>query len=72
MKVKKNPHATALGKLGGRKRMDALSPAERKKLASEAGTARAKKLSAQRRKEIAKLAVAARERKRAEKKVANG
>ena len=71
MKLKKNPHAKALGKLGGKKRMGALTPAERRKLASEAGIARAKKLTAQRREEIAKAAVAARERQRAERRTAN-
>jgi len=67
MQKKKNPHAQALGKLGGRARMDALSPKKRRELASQAGLARAKKLSAHKRKQIAKAAVAARERRRAER-----
>jgi hypothetical protein len=64
---KKNPHAQALGRLGGKARMDALSPKKRKELASQAGRARAKKLSAHQRQKIAKVAVAARERRRAER-----
>lgn len=69
MEKKKNPHAQALGALGGRARMKALTPAERKTLAAKAGTSRAKKLSPRKRSDIAKIAVAARERKRNRKRV---
>jgi hypothetical protein len=65
---KKNPHAQALGSLGGRARMDSLTHRERRELAAKAGAARAKKLSARKRKEIAKAAVAARERRRSERR----
>jgi len=68
MGKKKNPHAQALGKLGGKARAEALSDAEIAKIASTGGRARAEKLSAAERKRIAKLAVAARERKRREEK----
>jgi hypothetical protein len=61
---KKNPNAQALGRLGGKARSEALSPAEITKIASKGGKARAAKLSATELSRIAKLAVAARERKR--------
>jgi hypothetical protein len=64
MTTKKNPHAQALGSLGGKARATSLPEAEIAKIASKGGTARAKSLSAERRREIAKKAVAARERKR--------
>lgn len=64
---KKNPHAQALGKLGGKARVKSLSQAEIDKIASKGGKARAAKLSATERSRIAKLAVQARERKRAQK-----
>ena len=60
----KNPHAQALGRLGGRARAEKLSTAQIAKIGSKGGKARAAKLSAAERKRIAKLAVAARERKR--------
>lgn len=63
---RKNPHAVALGSLGGRVRMKGLSSGERSNLSKRGGTARAKKLSAKQRSRIAKLAVVARERKRRE------
>lgn len=66
-KKKKNPHAQALGVLGGKARMRTLTPTERKQLAASGGATRAKKLGSRRRKEIAKLAVAARERGRAKR-----
>jgi hypothetical protein len=66
-KKKKNPHASALGRLGGRARANSMTPAERRELASKAGRARAAKLSARRRSEIAKRAVQAREKGRAER-----
>ena len=61
---KKNPHAQALGSLGGTARARNLPESELTKIASEGGRARAAKLSAAERKRIAKLAVQARERKR--------
>jgi hypothetical protein len=67
----KNPHAAALGKLGGKARMEALSPAERINLSKKGGRERAKRLSAAERSRIAKLAVRARERKRRERKAAS-
>lgn len=60
----KNPHAQALGSLGGKARAKCLSDSEIAKIASKGGQARATKLSAAERSRIAKLAVAARERKR--------
>jgi hypothetical protein len=64
---KKNPHAKALGSLGGKARAESLSNAEIAKISSKGGRARAKNLSAAELSRIAKLAVAARERKRARK-----
>ena len=64
MGKKLNPHAQALGSLGGKARAKSLSEAEIAKIASKGGRARATKLSAAERSRIAKLAVAARERKR--------
>jgi hypothetical protein len=61
---KKNPHAQALGRLGGKARAENLSDAEIAKIARKGGKARAAKLTAAERGRIAKLAVAARERKR--------
>ena len=61
---KPNPHAQALGSLGGTARAKNLSDAEISKIASKGGKARAAKLSAAELSRIAKLAVAARERKR--------
>jgi hypothetical protein len=67
MSKSKNPHAQALGSLGGKARAEALSDAEITRIASAGGQARAKVLPAAERKRIAMLAVAARERKRAKK-----
>lgn len=64
MGKKKNPHAQALGSLGGKARAKNLSDAEINKIASKGGNARAAKLSAAERSRIAKVAVAAREKKR--------
>jgi hypothetical protein len=61
---RKNPHAQALGKLGGKARAEKLPQSEIAKIASKGGMARAAKLSAAERSRIAKLAVQARERKR--------
>jgi len=63
---KPNPHAQALGSLGGKARAKSLSVAAIAKIASKGGKARAAKLSAEELSRIAKLAVAARERKRAQ------
>ncbi len=59
-----NPHAQALGSLGGKARTKNLTEAEIAKIASKGGKARAAKLNAAERKRIAKLGVEARERKR--------
>ena len=64
---KLNPHAQALGILGGEARARNLSNAEIAKIASKGGKARAAKLSATELSRIAKLAVAAREKKRKER-----
>jgi hypothetical protein len=64
MSYKKNPHAQALGKLGGKARAKNLPESELVKIASKGGKARAERLSAAELSRIAKLAVAARERKR--------
>jgi hypothetical protein len=66
MGTKKNPHAQALGYLGGTARASSLPQSEISEIASKGGKARAESLSAARRREIAKKAVAARERKRAQ------
>jgi hypothetical protein len=63
---KKNPHAQALGHLGGTARANILPQAQISEIASKGGKARAKTLSAARRREIAKKAAAAREHKRAQ------
>ena len=63
-KNKPNPHAQALGSLGGKARAKTLSESDLAKIASKGGKARADSLSAARRSEIAKKAVAARERKK--------
>lgn len=52
---RKNPHARALGKLGGKARTENLSPERRSEIARNAGLARSKKLSADERKRIAAL-----------------
>jgi hypothetical protein len=64
MEKKPNPHAQALGSLGGKARARNLSEAEVAQIASKGGKARAAKLSPAERSRIAKLAVAAREHKR--------
>ena len=64
MGKKPNPHAQALGSLGGKARAENLSDANLAKIASKGGKARAQKLSAAERSRIAKLAVGARESKR--------
>ena len=56
MKAKKlNPHAQALGRLGGEARKRKLSPTERSRIARKAGLTRSHKLSAKQRKRIAAL-----------------
>jgi hypothetical protein len=60
----KNPHAVALGRLGGTKgglaRAKALSPRRRSEIAKQAGAARARALSASERQAVARRAAAAR------------
>lgn len=60
----KNPHAVALGRLGGVKgglaRAKALSPRRRREIAKQAGAARARSLSAAERQAVARRAAAAR------------
>ena len=60
----KNPHAVALGRLGGKKRAEVLTQEEQIAISKKAGLiggkARAEKLSPKRRSEIAKKAAAAR------------
>jgi hypothetical protein len=50
-----NPHASALGKLGGAARTKKLTPARRSEIARKAGLARSRKLSPEERKRIAAL-----------------
>ena len=64
MRPNKNPHAQALGSLGGKARAKNLSDAELAKIGSMGGKARAAKLSVAELSRIAKKAVAARELKR--------
>jgi hypothetical protein len=68
MTAKKNPHAAALGKLGGSARMKKLSRAGKTELGRKGAKARSANLSAAERSRIAKLAVAARERRRREER----
>jgi len=72
MGQKKNPHAQALGRLGGAARAESLPQSQISEIASKGGKARAESLSADRRREIAKKAVAARERKRAQQQQRKG
>ena len=62
--LKKNPHAVALGRLGGKKTAEVLSEEDQREIAGKAGTvggrAGAEKLSSKRRSEIARKAAAAR------------
>jgi hypothetical protein len=56
MKPKKpNPHASALGKLGGTARAKKLTAAERSEIARRAGVARSQQLTAAERQRIAAL-----------------
>lgn len=65
---KKNPHAAALGRLGGKARAKSLTKSQRIAGAKKAAEARSKKLSAARRSEIARRAAQARHnRKQTEK-----
>jgi hypothetical protein len=61
---KKNPHAVALGRLGGKKRVESLTPKQLSEIARlgglVGGRARAEKLSAKRKAEIARKAATAR------------
>jgi hypothetical protein len=60
----KNPHAVALGRLGGVKgglaRAKALSPRRRREIAKQAATARARAMSPSQRQDVARRAAAAR------------
>ena len=62
--AKKNPHAVALGRLGGKKRVLSLTAEQLSEIARKGGKvggrARAEKLSSKRRSEIARKAAAAR------------
>jgi hypothetical protein len=69
--AKKNPHAAALGKLGGSARMKKLSRTEKTELGRKGAKARSAKLSAAERSRIAKLAVTIRERRRREERKTN-
>ena len=60
VRMKKNPAAQALGKLGGKARAKALSAAELSEIGKQGAKARSKKLSAAERSEIARKAVEAR------------
>lgn len=55
MSMKKNPHAAALGKLGGKARAKKTTPEERKTWARLGGLARAKKHSKQQLSKWAKM-----------------
>lgn len=55
MKHLKNPHAAALGKLGGKARLERISPERRREIAQLAALARADQLTAKRRREIAAM-----------------
>ena len=50
-----NPHASALGKLGGAARTKKLTPAQRSEIARKAGLARNQKLTPEERQRIAAL-----------------
>lgn len=56
----KNPHAVALGSLGGKARAKRLSKTERAAIAGKAGKARLTALSKAKRSEVARLAAKAR------------
>jgi hypothetical protein len=68
MAQKKNPHAVALGRLGGKARAESLSEEEVREIASNAGKARLRTMTAKQRSLIAKKAVAARIAKYGQKK----
>ena len=68
MGQKKNPHAVALGSLGGKARAKNLSAEEKAEIAGQGGRARFAKMTAEERRRYAKRLVAARERKRREKR----
>jgi hypothetical protein len=70
MASKKNPHAVALGSLGGKARAKTLTASERSEIARKGAAAKDKKLSAADKRRIAMIAVQARERKRKQRKEA--
>lgn len=63
----KNPHAVALGRLGGTKRAQTLSAAERLRIAHKAAKARMTTMTAEERRQVAMLGVEARRKKRQER-----
>jgi hypothetical protein len=67
MALKKNPAAVALGRLGGRAKAAAMSPAQRIDLGKRLADAR-RNIPAAERRRIARLAVEARERQRKQRK----
>jgi len=71
MSTKKNPHAVALGRKGGKASMEQRTPDEREEFARSGGIAggkaRAKSLTKAERSEIAKKAAAARWKKKEDK-----
>jgi hypothetical protein len=58
--MKKNPAAMTLGRLGGKARAKALTPAELSKIGKKGAKARTSKLTASERSDIARKAVEAR------------
>lgn len=67
MRKQKNPHAVALGRLGGKKRAQMLSAAERKRIAHKAANARMTKMTAEERRRVAMMGVEAKRKKRLER-----
>jgi hypothetical protein len=63
----KNPHAVALGRLGGTKRAETLTAAERKRIAHKAAKARMTTMTAEERRRVAMLGVEAKRKKRLER-----
>lgn len=68
----KNPHAVALGRLGGTKRAQKLSAAERKRIAHKAANARMTTMTAEERRRVAMMGVEARRKKRLERERKRG
>lgn len=72
----KNPHAVALGRLGGKRRAEVLTPEQRREIGVQGGLlgghARANSLSKARRSEIAKGAAEARWAKKKQREAPPG